>query len=107
MSTAHETFWLEVRRGRRLFFVWWIAWLPFGLITLITLSSLMGAIGNLGGWVILLSWFIPWIFIVRRLTKLSCPRCHKPAIAHPLFFMRHAVCQHCGLRPNETMEPTR
>ena len=24
-----------------------------------------------------------------------------------LFLMRHAACQHCGLPPNKTMEPTR
>src|SRR4051812_44244506 len=107
MSTAYETFWLQVRSRSRLFFLWWIAWLPFGLIATIALSSLVGEVGSVGGWLILLSWFVPWIFIARRLSRLICPRCEKPAIAHPLFFMRHAACQHCGLRPNKTMEPTR
>ena len=98
----YAAFWSEAQRRRRLFFLWWIAWLPFGLIAAIVSSRLFGEIGDFGLWVILLSWFVPWVYIAKRLTKLRCPRCEKQAFAHPLFFMRHAKCQHCGLTPTET-----
>lgn len=76
--------------------------MPFAVIAMLSLSAVFPEGGDITPWVALLTWFIPWIYLARSLTKLPCPRCGKPAIAHPFFFMRHAACQRCGLRPAPT-----
>lgn len=95
-------FWLSVRRRRRLFFLWWIGWLPFGLIGIISLTALIHGADFIVGVTVLSAWFIVWLYIARSIRKLACPKCGKSAIRHPYFFMRHVACQHCGLRPAES-----
>lgn len=99
-------FWGEVRRRRNLFFLWWVSW-PFAGILIISLYTAMFrqrppvAFGP----GLLITWGVVWSLIARRLSRLPCPNCSKPAIAHPYFFMRHAQCQHCGLKFGDERTP--
>jgi hypothetical protein len=91
------SFWLAVKHRRNLFFWWWLGWIPAGAIVLFANRALVG--GEPSFWfmfAVLIAWGVGWHFVARRLQKLSCPRCGKPAISGPYFFMRHAKCQHCG-----------
>ena len=94
-----RAFWLSVRRRRRLFFLWWVGWLPFSLISFVSLNTFIPGADFVIGSVVLSAWYIVWLYIAGSIRKLVCPSCGKPAIRGPFFFMRHAACQHCGLRP--------
>ena len=92
-------FWTEVRRWRRYFFVWWICWPPMGMAAFVLIKTLLGEEPPFPAAVVLLiAWGVAWGKILGRLTSLRCPSCGKPAIRHAYFFMRHAECQHCGLK---------
>lgn len=91
-------FWQEVRRRRNRFFLCWIGWLPVSAGVVLVYQALCNhepstfvLFGLLVGWAVI------WHLTMRQLTALTCPRCRKPAIAHPMFFMRDARCRHCGL----------
>ncbi len=99
-SIEHE-FWEQVRRKRNLFFLWWVGWLPFGTVGVLVLTKLLGEDLHWSPFILFLLWFIAWQMVLARLRALECPRCKKPAIAHPVFFMRDAHCQKCGFRFSE------
>jgi hypothetical protein len=90
-------FWEEVRRRRNHVFLWWVGWLPFGLIGMMTSEAIFGRFGAGTAWVLLFVWFVGWRMIEKRLKTLRCPRCGGLAIMHPFFFMKDAKCQECGL----------
>jgi hypothetical protein len=93
------TFWQEVRRRRNRFFLWWVGWLPVGAVFTLLYQSLFNHEPPLlVGFGLLFGWAAIWIMTMRKLTSLACPRCGKPAIAHPLFFMHDAKCRHCGFK---------
>jgi ribosomal protein L37E len=103
-------FWREVRKRRNLFFLWWIGW-PFGGLFLVGLYYLIfnqdapAAID----YSVFFAWVAIWGWMVWRLKQLRCPRCGERAIDHPLFFMHHAKCGHCGFAnstENAEQEPT-
>jgi hypothetical protein len=90
-------FWGEVKKRRRYFFLCWIGWIPFGAACIAVYGALFGNTENFPGTIALIAWFIFWSWLAVRLMSLICPQCNKRAIGHPLFFMRDAKCQHCGL----------
>jgi hypothetical protein len=106
MAGSTERFWSDVRRRRNHFFYWWLGWIPFGFIALVVLESALGSAPPVAlMWATLLIWFTAWGAIAFRLLRLRCPRCNEPAISQPLFFMRHAKCQHCGLKQGDAYVP--
>ena len=93
-----DEFWNQVRQRRRHFFLWWVSWPFVGLAAAIAFRSATGSEVPSGLMILLMvCWAAGWVAISRRLTRLKCPACQKPAIGTPYFFMRHARCQHCGL----------
>jgi hypothetical protein len=91
-------FWRQVRRRRNRFFLWWFGWPVVGMAVAIGYESIVKVeapnwlmVGLFG------AWFVAWVLLQRRLAELRCPRCDRPAMGHPYFFMRHARCRHCGL----------
>jgi hypothetical protein len=38
-------------------------------------------------------------YLAGRLSALKCYRCHRPEILNPIFFMKDARCQSCGVSP--------
>ena len=91
-------FWRQVRRRRDHFFLWWFGWPVIGMAVAVGYERTAKA--EAPDWLmfgLLVVWFVAWVLIQRRLARLSCPRCDRPAIPHPYFFMRHARCRHCGL----------
>jgi hypothetical protein len=96
--TSEREFWIEVKKRRNHFFGMWFGWVPVGLICIVLYEI---ATGNepppyfrVG---LLIVWAVLWWRVYNRLLRILCFRCGKPALAHALFFMRHARCQHCGL----------
>lgn len=90
-------FWREVRKRRNQVFLCWAAWIPFGVAVVLLATALFGRNGAYAAYLALVVWSATCYWFVRRLGKLSCPRCEGPAIKHPFFFMRDAECQCCGL----------
>lgn len=43
-----------------------------------------------------LFWLVAWFWLARRISTLPCPRCGRPALAHPFFLVSRARCRHCG-----------
>lgn len=66
-SMDERAFWLSVRRRRRLFFLWWIGWLPFGLIGIVSLTTLFPGADFVVGLVVLSAWYIVWLYIARSI----------------------------------------
>jgi len=91
------TFWQEVRRRRNRFFLFGAAWVPVAASFLLLYQSLFNdEPPPLVLFGLFIGWAAVWYWMARRLTELPCPRCRKPAIAHPIFFMHDAKCKHCG-----------
>jgi hypothetical protein len=95
------TFWEKVRKRRNLFYLWWLGFLPIGVFFL-------GAPATAGD-LFFYIWGAVWLWTLWRLKQLRCPRCGKPAIGNPFFFMDSAFCKHCGFTNstnNNTQDPT-
>jgi hypothetical protein len=96
-DTEPNIFWQEVKQRRDLFHLGWIGcpivWAAF-VKTNETLSKYQSdsfvSCGLAIGWAAVCYW------ATRRLTEFPCPKCHGPAIDHPLFLMRNAKCRRCG-----------
>lgn len=99
-------FWSEARKRRNQIFVCLIAWVPFGVVIAIVCHALFGRNGIYSVYPALVAWFVTGYWLLRRLGKLACPRCCRPAFGHPYFFMRHARCQSCGFRYEKKVPPT-
>ena len=90
-------FWEQVRLRRNLVFVWWVAWLPIGAIFTILFAMIFGhEPAPPVMFSLLLAYGAVWYWLHWRLRSLRCPKCHRPAIAHPFFFMNDVRCRHCG-----------
>ena len=106
MASTEETsttrFWLAVRSRRNHFYFWWLAWLPFGFGSIVLYDAAFGGQPPmLYMMACMLLWLGCWVMLAVRLSALKCPRCSCSAIAHPMFFMRHARCRHCGLQDTD------
>lgn len=97
MKNQEDEFWKQVYQKRNWFFLWWIGWLPFGLIGLTILGSIFKQGSIFYIFILLTIWWLGWNLVERQLKSLLCPRCGKPAIGNAGFFMKDAQCQHCGL----------
>ena len=95
MPIEHD-FWENVRKKRNLFYLWWLGWIPIGLIGAKFLKHFFGD-SPYYGYGMILFWFVGWQLILAQLKALRCPRCGNRAIANPYFFMKDARCKECGL----------
>lgn len=95
-------FWAEVRRRRNHFFLVWVGWLVAGPALYLMYSRILPArIEPAAAFLALGTWMAFWSYIMRRLTSMKCFACGQYAIAHPFFFMRHAKCASCGVKPSD------
>ena len=95
-------FWEEVRRRRNHFFLVWVGWLVAGPILFWLYSTILPArLESAAPFLALGTWGAFWFYIAHRLTSMKCFSCGNKAIAHPLFFMRHAKCVSCGITPSD------
>ncbi len=90
-----DEFWLEIKKRRNLFFIWWVCWIPFGIFYHAIESWLFGQQSPLPLLTPLLLWGLPWFYISLRICFLKCPYCAEKAFEHCFFFMKHARCQSC------------
>jgi len=96
-----ELFWGEVKRRRNHFYFTWVGWLVAGPILWSIYDSILPIENQMvTGFLALITWGAFWGYIHKRLKKLKCFNCNKPAIGNAFFFMKHAKCQHCGVTPN-------
>jgi hypothetical protein len=95
-------FWDQVRRRRNHFFFVWVGWLVAGPVLFLTYSSILPAsLESAALFLALGTWMAFWYYIMRRLTTMKCFACGNTCIAHPFFFMRHAKCASCGVKPSD------
>jgi hypothetical protein len=93
-------FWDEVRRRRNHFFFVWLGWLLAGpALFLLYFSILPSRFESAAPFLALGTWMAFWYYIMRRLTSMKCFACGNNAFVHPFFFMRHAKCASCGVKP--------
>lgn len=86
-AEANEIFWTEIRRTRNRFFLWWVLWPPGGIACIGLLMFLFGEQAVYLTYIVFVVWVIIWFRIAWQLARLACPRCRKPAVWHPYFFM--------------------
>jgi len=91
-----KEFWKEAKKRRNLFFVWWLCWIPFGVLFIALEQAIWEQESPLHFSTPLIVWGVPWYYIAYRIRKLKCPKCHERAFDHCLFFMKNAKCQSCG-----------
>jgi hypothetical protein len=95
-------FWGEVRRRRNHFFLVWVGWLVAAPILFWFYSSIIpGRKDAAAPFLALGTWFAFWGYIQHRLTSMKCFACGGKAISHAMFFMRHAKCSSCGIKPSD------
>jgi hypothetical protein len=95
-------FWEEVRRRRNHFFLVWVGWLVAGPALYLFYSGILPERADAAApFLALGTWFAFWIYIQYRLTSLKCFACGGKAIGHAMFFMRHAKCISCGIKPSD------
>lgn len=95
-------FWNEVRKRRNQFFAVWIGWLVVAPILVFLYSRIIpGRDDAAAPYLALGTWFAFWGYIQYRLTSMKCFSCGGKAIRHAMFFMRHAKCASCGIKPSD------
>jgi len=95
-------FWYEVRRRRNHFFLVWVGWLVAGPLLYFLYSGILPSrLESVAPFLALGTWMAFWYYIMRRLTSMKCFACGNRGIAHPFFFMQHAQCVSCGIKPSD------
>lgn len=96
-----DPFWNVVRRKRNYLYAWAPACVVLSWLAVIGYHAIFGQLpSNAFGFAVLCVYVaVGWI-LQRKLLALLCPRCHKRALAHGIFFLRHAKCQYCGYAYN-------
>ena len=95
-------FWDEVRKRRNHFFWAWAGWLVAGPALYLGYAGILPERADAAApFLALGTWFAFWIYIQHRLTSIRCFACGGKAIVHAMFFMRHAKCASCGIKPSD------
>lgn len=100
----NHDFWKEVERRRNLVFCICFAYVPASWITLeLKRAGLPEEPVEISRDLLFL---LLGIALHIRATRLECPQCGKEkCLQHAFFFMRDAVCRHCGMAYRDKSTP--